>query len=136
MNNRKKRTEYQLNYHNKKMKEPTYRLNQTMSSYLRTTLKYKGIRKNNRCWELLVGYTKKELMNHLEKQFKKGMSWDNYGKWHIDHIIPISAFNYKNTEHIDFKRCWALENLKPLWANENEQKGAKLEQPFQPSFAF
>ena len=60
------------------------------------------------------------------------MTWDNYGKWHIDHIVPISVFNYTKTEHEDFKRCWALGNLRPLWAFDNISKGAKLEKHFQP----
>ena len=62
------------------------------------------------------------------------MAWDNYGLhgWHIDHIFPLSVFNYTKPEHIDFKRAWALKNLQPMWAKENYQKHNKLEKPFQP----
>jgi hypothetical protein len=64
------------------------------------------------------------------------MSWENHGTvWHIDHIIPKSVFNYTDAEHIDFKRCWALKNLQPLWAGENMSKGDSLVKPFQPSLA-
>jgi hypothetical protein len=70
---------------------------------------------------------------HLEKQFLPGMSWENMGEWHIDHKIPIAAFNFEKPEDIDFKRCWALKNLQPLWKSENCIKGAKIDKPFQPS---
>lgn len=67
-------------------------------------------------------YSKSELMEHLASKFKEGMSWENYGKWHIDHIKPCSMFNMENKE--EFDECWALENLQPLWAIENIMKGA------------
>ncbi|KAF0136970.1 MAG: hypothetical protein FD152_776 [Xanthobacteraceae bacterium] len=85
-----------------------------------------------------LGYTPQDLREHLEKQFSPGMTWDNYGHrgWHVDHIIPLSAFNYEKTTDIDFKRAWALKNLRPLWADENLRKSNRLEKEFQPSFAF
>jgi hypothetical protein len=64
------------------------------------------------------------------------MTWENYGDWHIDHKIPVSAFNFSKASDIDFKRCWKLSNLQPLWAAQNVSKGNKLERPFQPSLAF
>lgn len=67
-----------------------------------------------------------ELIIHLEKQFTKGMTWENYGKWHIDHIIPVCDFNYNDIEDIEFKRCWSLPNLRPLWASDNCSKQGKL----------
>lgn len=88
--------------------------------------------KNGRKWQRLVGYSVDDLKKHLERQFQPGMSWDNYGDWHIDHRTPISVFNYETPEHEDFKRCWALENLQPMWAKENIIKNAKLDRPFQP----
>lgn len=51
----------------------------------------RGGNKNGRKWNDLVGYSTDELLTHLEKQFKPGMSWDNYGEWHVDHIIPRAA---------------------------------------------
>jgi len=87
-------------------------------------------------WELLVGYTTEKLKKHIERQFKPGMSWSNYGKWHVDHVLPIAVFNFKKTDDIDFKRCWSLENLQPLWAAENCSKQDKLKKPFQPTFSF
>ena len=90
--------------------------------------------KGARHWETLVGYTVDQLKQHLEKQFRPGMTWGNHGPcWHIDHIIPIDAFNFTCPEDLDFKRCWALKNLQPLGKIENIRKSAKLENPFQPS---
>jgi predicted nucleic acid-binding Zn ribbon protein len=75
-------------------------------------------------------YSDSQLKSHLEKQFRDGMSWDNYGEWHIDHKIPVSAFNLMCDE--DIKRCWSLKNLQPLFADENIRKSNKLDRPFQP----
>lgn len=79
--------------------------------------------KNHRSWQALVGYNLAELKVHLEKLFRNGMSWENYSKWHIDHIRPIASFDFITAEDEDFKKCWALENLQPLWARENFTKG-------------
>ncbi len=87
-----------------------------------------------RHWEDLVQYTIDQLKRHLEKQFTSEMTWENYGSyWHIDHKIPISAFNFGKPEDFDFKQCWALKNLRPLEARENIIKNAKIEKQFQPS---
>lgn len=122
---------YVLAYQNKRRQDPKIRLNASISESVRYCLKYG---KNGLGWEELVGYTLNQLIKHLEKQFKLGMSWNNYGKWHVDHKVPVSAFNFTSSEHIDFKRCWALKNLQPLWARENFSKHATLDKPFQPSF--
>ena len=72
-------------------------------------------------------------MKHLEKQFVDGMSWDNYGKWHIDHLVPRIMFQFTDNTDLDFQRCWALSNLQPLWKTDNLHKSAKIIKPFQPS---
>lgn len=89
--------------------------------------------KSRRHWETLVGYSVNQLKTHLEKQFKEEMNWENYGQWHIDHKTPIVAFNFEKPEDIDFKKCWALKNLQPLWATENISKNGRLDKPYQPS---
>jgi hypothetical protein len=89
--------------------------------------------KSGRSWESIVGYTVIDLKSHLEKQFKDGMSWENRSSWHIDHIIPISAFNYETVNDIDFKKCWDINNLQPMWAKKNISKKDKVSIPFQPS---
>jgi hypothetical protein len=119
----------------RKLKDPKFRLKQTMGTSI-----YKAIKNNKegKSWQSFLDYTVEDLRKHLEKQFHPGMTWNNYGKagWEIDHIIPISVFNFEKPEDIDFKRCWALKNLQPMWAKENDSKNNKLLKPFQPSFVF
>mgnify|MGYP005815453345 CR=1 FL=1 len=113
---------------------PRNRIDMAMSSGIRLAIADK---KAGRRWETMVGYSLDDLMRHLEKRFQPGMSWENYGKggWHIDHVIPKVVFNYTAPEHEDFKRCWALSNLQPLWEPDNLSKHAKLTKQFQPTLA-
>lgn len=83
-------------------------------------------RKGRRSWETMLSFTLAELMRHLELQFTKGMNWDNYGEWHIDHIIPVSSFNFSSADDLQFLACFALSNLRPLWRKDNLSKGAKI----------
>lgn len=82
-----------------------------------------------------MGYTVDDLKKHLEKLFTEGMSWDKFlkGEIQVDHKTPIAVFNFTSSAHKDFRRCWALSNLQPMWARDNLIKGAKLEHHFQPS---
>lgn len=115
---------------NRYKEDSRFRLNHNISAGIRTSLRGK---KEGRKWEELVGYTLDQLKKHIERQFQPGMSWNNYGEWHIDHEIPISAFNFSTFQDLDFQRCWALKNLRPLWKETNLKKHAKLSRPFQPS---
>lgn len=72
----------------------------------------------------LCGCTIPELMLHLQNQFKERMHWNNYGKWHIDHIRPCASFDLTDPEQQ--RQCFHYTNLQPLWARENIQKGARL----------
>lgn len=72
----------------------------------------------------LIGCNIKFLRNHLEKQFKKGMSWSNYGKWHLDHIKPCAIFDLRKPE--EQRKCFHYTNLQPLWAEENMAKHDKI----------
>jgi len=136
-NNPEKIREYGLrnskNRHMKNKDDPKYKINKAIGSHIYASLKG---RKNGRSWEGLTGYTLNELIKHLENLFEQEMSWNNYGDWHVDHKVPISAFNFSEPEQIDFKKCWALSNLQPLWAKENMRKNNILEKPFQPSLGF
>jgi len=98
------------------------RINERMGSMIYQALK---TRKNGHKWEDLVDYSLDELLAHLENQFKEGMSWGNTGEWHIDHIIPRSNFHFNSPDDIEFRECWALENLQPLWAADNLKKGSR-----------
>lgn len=92
------------------------RLSKSISGGIWSCIK---INKNYRHWETLVSFTFEELKEHLEKQFQPGMTWDNYGEWHIDHIIPKKSLPYTNANEDNFKIVWSLNNLRPLWAKDN-----------------
>lgn len=77
--------------------------------------------------EALVGWTIAELRTHLERQFLRGMSWENMGEWHIDHIVPLASFTITGPDDPELRRAWALTNLRPLWAADNIAKHAKRE---------
>ena len=79
--------------------------------------------KSNRTIKLL-GCTIEKLKQHLELQLTKGMNWNNYGKWHIDHIKPCSSFNLSQSE--EQEKCFHYTNLQPLWAKDNLKKSDKL----------
>jgi len=70
----------------------------------------------------LLGCDFETAHTHLEKQFTKGMSWNNYGEWHIDHIIPLAS---AKTEE-ELIKLFNYTNLQPLWAIDNLSKGAKI----------
>jgi uncharacterized Zn finger protein (UPF0148 family) len=100
--------------------DPGYVLSKRVAHGIRLAIKS---RKAGRQWEQMVGYTLRDLMRHIERQFAPGMSWENHGSvWHIDHIQPVSAFEFSSVEEASFRECWALSNLRPLWAEENMSK--------------
>jgi len=69
-----------------------------------------------------LGVSFDELNIYLEQKFKNNMSWENYGEWHIDHIIPLSS---AKTEKEIYELCH-YTNLQPLWAEDNLKKGCKV----------
>ena len=103
----------------KRKEDFAHRINKNISRAVWGALKGK---KECRHWEDLVGYTLEKLMQRLSVNFTKGMNFENYGEWHIDHKKPQSWFKYKTTEEQAFKDCWSLANLQPLWAKENIKK--------------
>lgn len=100
---------------------PTERIANSMRARMWAALKGKT---SGSCLQRL-GYTLAELKSHLESRFGPGMTWGNYGRWHIDHIRPCASFDL--ADEAQFNMCWALENLQPLWATDNVRKGAKYD---------
>jgi len=96
-----------------------------MIDNLRTGLRYamNGTYKPKRTMELL-GCSRKQLKKHLSAQFTEGMTPENYGEWHMDHIIPVSSFDHHDPEQVAI--CWHYTNLQPLWAEDNLRKSDKL----------
>ncbi len=134
----KEKREYRRLYHLKnfereqerdrrRRQQPRVRIRQAISAGVRKSLE-DG--KNGRSWESLVGYTLAELMAHLESQFTKGMTWENRGQngWHIDHIKPMSHFNFTSPDDPEFLECWSLWNLRPVWGKENMSRGNRVGQ--------
>jgi hypothetical protein len=93
---------------------------QKMRSFIRKSIKRKGYTKKSKAYVILGGEWS-IVKNHMESLFKEGMTWENYGEWHIDHIIPISS---GKTEEDVIKLCH-YSNLQPLWAKDNLLKSNK-----------
>lgn len=115
----------------RRSQNPIYKLGHNISNYMRNCLKDK---KEGRHWEHLVGYTAKDLKKHLESLWEPWMCWENYGNpngdhtdcWHIDHVKPMSWFNFSSYEDIGFKECWALSNLQPKAGLSNISKNNRF----------
>lgn len=108
------------NYKRKLFKDTNYKIRCYLTTRIYKALK--GYHKSKSTIKLL-GCSIEFFKEHLSKQFKKGMSWYNYGKWHIDHIIPCCKFNLsKPSEQL---KCFHYTNLQPLWAEENLSKSGK-----------
>lgn len=69
-----------------------------------------------------LGYSMQEFVFHMERQFLDGMSWENHGEWHVDHIIPVSEMVSLGVN--DPKDINSLNNLRPLWAKDNLTKSS------------
>jgi hypothetical protein len=72
----------------------------------------------------LTGCNLEQLKKHLENKFEDGMSWDNYGTWHIDHIIGCANFDFSDPKQQQI--CFHYTNLQPMWGEHNMQKGSRL----------
>lgn len=102
--------------------DPKYMLSCRMRALVAKSLRGK---KAGRKWETLVGYTADVLIAHIERQFLPKMTWENRDLWEVDHIIPVSAFDFETVEDSSFRACWSLTNLRPLWRSENRRKSGK-----------
>lgn len=115
----KKRLEWK---YNKLKTDKLFHLKFSVSSLIRVGLFNRGYGKKTRTATIL-GCSWDEFKIHVERQFPKGMSWDNRGEWHIDHIIPLATASCED----DIIRLNHFTNLRPLWAEDNRRKSAKLE---------
>jgi len=112
---------------NKRRKErwvidPAFRFKWLLRNRLRKALT-RGVKKTETAVNLL-GCPLPEAMQHIESKFVKGMSWGNYGSWHIDHIRPCASFDL--ADPAQQKICFHYTNLQPLWAAENIAKSDKI----------
>lgn len=105
----------------KKYSNVSFKLRCKMVELLKRHHSFKGFKREKSNLEIL-GLSWEKLKEYLESNFKEGMSWENYGKWHIDHVIPYSfALNVDELYNLNY-----YINLQPLWSLENLKKGNKL----------
>jgi hypothetical protein len=119
---RKTKRDYEKN---RKASDPLYKLITNFRTAIWTVLKESNVDKYGHYFDILQ-YTPEELIIHLEKQFKDDMTWDNYGIWHVDHKLPITSFDIQEMGDEEFMRCWCLDNLQPMWGEENIRKSNKI----------
>lgn len=121
-----KHRENKRNYERtRKANDPLYKLISNFRTAIYQVLKESNVEKNKHYFDILQ-YTPKELIVHLESQFKDTMCWGNYGEWHVDHKLPITHFNIVEMGDEEFMKCWSLDNLQPMWGLENIRKSNKI----------
>lgn len=101
--------------------DPVYAFTVKIRVMLMKTLRKKGYTKRSKSQQIL-GCTWGELVAHIESKFQPGMTWENRGEWHIDHITPLAT---AETE-ADIIRLNHYTNLQPLWAADNLRKGGRI----------
>lgn len=112
---------YRRRYHT----DPAFRMQEIVKAQVRKAIR--PTRRGSRRTLDFLGYDRDELHRHIERQFPKGMSWDDVyaGRVHIDHVVPKSSFNLADPDEV--RRAWALPNLRPIWVAENMRKAARRE---------
>lgn len=118
---------------------PNFIIKTSISYFIWNCLKQHNSSKNGHSCLSYLDYSISQLRNHLEKQFESWMSWDNHGiynkktwkdndpstwTWQIDHVIPQSDLPYTSMVDDNFKKCWSLDNLRPLSSKQNNFDGA------------
>lgn len=107
----------------RRLSDIDFRIRVNLRSRLRSAIKGQSGKKAYKSIKLL-GCTIKNVKIHIEQQFVDGMSWDNYGLWEIDHIIPCASFDLTKPE--EQKKCFNYTNLQPLWKIDNRTKSNKI----------
>jgi len=115
-NNREKASLYDKRYNEK------YPHVKICRNTLKSCLERIGLKKDKSLIDLL-GYNLEDFKIHIETLFLDGMSWENWGKWHVDHKIPVSKFSKDTPVSV----INSLDNLQPLWAFDNLSKSNKIE---------
>ncbi|MDD4242758.1 MAG: hypothetical protein PHG08_00460 [Bacilli bacterium] len=119
---RESNPEYMKEYFkNRRKNDPLFKLSGNIRNLINVVFKNSGYKKSSRT-SAILGCTYEEFQLHIEKQFADGMHWGNQGKWHLDHIYPVSRA-------VDEQHLLQLNhytNFQPLWAEENLKKGNKI----------
>lgn len=121
-NNKEKNSEQCNKYQKSRKKtDPLFKLRCNIRNLILLSIKKQGYTKNSKSCQIL-GCTFEEFKLHLERQFTVGMTWHNQGKWHLDHIYPVSLA--KDEEELIKLNHYT--NFQPMWAIENIIKGNKI----------
>ena len=121
-NNKEKFKDYHKEYvTNRRKIDPLFKLSHNIRNLINKSIKNKGFTKRSQTYKIL-GCTYEEFKIHLENQFTDGMTWENQGKWHLDHIYPVSLA--KNEEELIKLNHYT--NFQPLWAEDNLKKSNKI----------
>lgn len=120
--NREKIRVQQRKWHKeRRQSDPLYKLVCNIRTRISLSITNAGFKKNSKTHKIL-NCSFEEFMSHLEKQFNSGITWENYGKWHLDHIVPVSL---ASTEEEIIKLNY-YKNFQPMWGPENESKSNKI----------
>lgn len=119
----KRREAVNAYYRKKRREDLNYRLAGSLRSRLRaaTRAQLGGLSPKKGSAIENLGFPMKEFILYIEGLFQEGMSWENYGEWHLDHVLPLSGFDLSDPEQV--KKVCHYTNLQPLWAKENIRKG-------------
>ena len=112
-----------VQYH-KLMLAPSGRLRKTVMNRIWSAMKRQRV--NDVGSFSMVGCSVEFLRRYIEAKFEAGMTWDNYGEWHVDHIRPCASFDLSDKEQVI--QCFNWRNLQPMWASENSSKGSNYAQ--------
>jgi hypothetical protein len=116
------RKAYNNAYYHQQKNNPAFKI--ARNARTRIWIALKGHIKSDSTMDL-IGCSRKHLMSHLESQFQSGMTWANYGDWHVDHVKPCASFDLSSPGQQ--AKCFHYSNLQPLWAADNFQKSDKIQ---------
>lgn len=122
-NNRTKIREQQRKYNSK---DPLFKVKRSVRRAIHKHIKKRGYTKKAKSFKIL-GCPFDVFKQYIERQFTKGMTWDNYGDWHLDHIIPMASA----TTEEEVLKLNHYTNFQPLWAEDNLKKSDKIIEPIQ-----
>ena len=110
-------------YH-KAMAIPSARLRKRVMNRIWISMKGRSVKDSGSF--SAMGCSIKFLKSYIEGKFERGMTWENYGEWHVDHIRPCASFDLSDKEQV--LQCFNWRNLQPMWASENISKGSNYAQ--------
>lgn len=131
--NRDKFKGYQKAYlerHPERRRESANRYNKTPKARTAAAIRSRlnrALKNKDQSSRAYLGCTPEFFKKHIEAQFLPGMTWENFGKWHMDHIVPLSAFDLSDLRQVQIACNWT--NIRPLWAKANLRKSSKITNP-------